>query len=198
MSGGQTSEAFESFGLQGEHWRYHRPHSSKEAKRDQWECFFLGADVMLLETTSINQFALLWGSTSALASLTIAAVLVMALGANWAVAHLEIRWPRVVGAARDAAVARGGAGAQAQCDRTGGTYARGHARTLPISRDDASRWGQFASRFRRRDLHAGWTGCDGGCSRGPFLRCARTASRRSEVRQLAPIPVAIPEGQESR
>jgi len=63
-----------------------------------WEFFFLGAGFMLLETKSIIQFALLWGSTWVVASLTIAAVLVMALLANWTVAHVEIRRPRVVGA----------------------------------------------------------------------------------------------------
>jgi hypothetical protein len=62
-----------------------------------WEFFFLGAGFMLLETKSIIQFALLWGSTWVVASLTIAAVLVMALLANWTVAHVEIRRPRVVG-----------------------------------------------------------------------------------------------------
>ena len=64
-----------------------------------WEFFFLGAGFMLLETKSIIQFALLWGSTWVVASLTIAAVLVMALVANWTVAHVEIRRPRLVGAA---------------------------------------------------------------------------------------------------
>jgi SAM-dependent methyltransferase len=64
-----------------------------------WEFFFLGAGFMLLETKSIIQFALLWGSTWVVASLTIASVLVMALIANWTVAHVEIRRPRLVGAA---------------------------------------------------------------------------------------------------
>lgn len=63
-----------------------------------WEFFFLGAGFMLLETKSIIQFALLWGSTWVVASLTIASVLVMALVANWTVAHVEIRRPRLVGA----------------------------------------------------------------------------------------------------
>jgi len=63
-----------------------------------WEFFFLGAGFMLLETKSIIQFALLWGSTWVVASLTIAAVLVMALAANWTVAHVEIRRPKLVGA----------------------------------------------------------------------------------------------------
>ena len=63
-----------------------------------WEFFFLGAGFMLLETKSITQFALLWGSTWVVASLTIASVLVMALVANWTVARIEIRRPRLVGA----------------------------------------------------------------------------------------------------
>jgi SAM-dependent methyltransferase len=69
------------------------------ARKWSWEFFFLGAGFMLLETKSIIQFALLWGSTWVVASLTITAVLVMALVANWTVAHVEIRRPRVVGAA---------------------------------------------------------------------------------------------------
>jgi spermine/spermidine synthase len=47
--------------------------------RWSWHFFFLGAGFMLLETKSIVQFALLWGSTWSSASLAIAAVLVMAL-----------------------------------------------------------------------------------------------------------------------
>jgi len=69
------------------------------ARKWSWEFFFLGAGFMLLETKSIIQFALLWGSTWVVVSLTIASVLVMALVANWTVAHVEIRRPRVVGAA---------------------------------------------------------------------------------------------------
>ncbi len=63
-----------------------------------WEFFFLGAGFMLLETKSIIQFALLWGSTWVVPSLTIVAVLVMALIANWTVSHVEIRRPRLIGA----------------------------------------------------------------------------------------------------
>jgi hypothetical protein len=63
-----------------------------------WEFFFLGAGFMLLETKSIIQFALLWGSTWVVPSLTIVAVLVMALIANWTVSRVEIRRPRLVGA----------------------------------------------------------------------------------------------------
>lgn len=62
-----------------------------------WEFFFLGAGFMLLETKSIIQFALLWGSTWVVPSLTIVAVLVMALIANWTVSHVEIRRPRLIG-----------------------------------------------------------------------------------------------------
>jgi SAM-dependent methyltransferase len=62
-----------------------------------WEFFFLGAGFMLLETKSIIQFALLWGSTWVVPSLTIVAVLVMALIANWTVSRVEIRRPRIVG-----------------------------------------------------------------------------------------------------
>jgi len=68
------------------------------ARRWSWEFFFLGAGFMLLETKSIIQFALLWGSTWVVASLTIASVLVMALVANWTVARVEVRRPRLVGA----------------------------------------------------------------------------------------------------
>jgi spermidine synthase len=63
-----------------------------------WEFFLLGAGFMLLETKSIIQFALLWGSTWVVASLAIAAVLTMALVANWIVARVEIRRPWLVGA----------------------------------------------------------------------------------------------------
>jgi len=68
------------------------------ARRWSWEFFFLGAGFMLLESKSIIQFALLWGSTWVVVSLIISAVLVMALLANWVVARVEIRRPRFVGA----------------------------------------------------------------------------------------------------
>ncbi len=68
------------------------------ARRWSWEFFFLGAGFMLLESKSIIQFALLWGSTWVVVSLIISAVLVMALLANWVVARVEIRRPRLVGA----------------------------------------------------------------------------------------------------
>ena len=59
--------------------------------------FFLGAGFMLLETKSIVQFALLWGSTWSSASLAIASVLVMALASALVVSRVDIlhRWPIV-------------------------------------------------------------------------------------------------------
>jgi spermidine synthase len=63
-----------------------------------WQFFLLGAGFMLLETKSIIQFALLWGSTWVVASLAIASVLTMALVANYVVAHWEINRPWLVGA----------------------------------------------------------------------------------------------------
>jgi SAM-dependent methyltransferase len=71
--------------LRGQHGRW------------SWEFFLLGAGFMLLETKSIIQFALLWGSTWVVASLAIAAVLTMALVANSIVARVEIRRPWLVG-----------------------------------------------------------------------------------------------------
>ena len=68
-------------------------------RRWSWEFFFLGAGFMLLETKAITQFALLWGSTWVVASLSIASVLVMALTANAVVARVEIRRAWLVGAA---------------------------------------------------------------------------------------------------
>jgi spermidine synthase len=59
--------------------------------RWSWQFFLLGAGFMLLETKSIIQFALLWGSTWVVASLAIAAVLTMALVANYIVSRVEIR-----------------------------------------------------------------------------------------------------------
>jgi hypothetical protein len=53
--------------------------------------FFLGAGFMLLETKSIVQFALLWGSTWSSASLAIASVLVMALASALVASRVEIR-----------------------------------------------------------------------------------------------------------
>src|SRR6185503_19137651 len=59
--------------------------------RWSWHFFFLGAGFMLLETKSIVQFALLWGSTWSSASLAIAAVLVMALASATVASRVEIR-----------------------------------------------------------------------------------------------------------
>lgn len=63
-----------------------------------WQFFLLGAGFMLLETKSITQFALLWGSTWVVASLAIASVLVMALAANFVVSRWNIGKPWLVGA----------------------------------------------------------------------------------------------------
>src|SRR5262249_38315810 len=59
--------------------------------------FFLGAGFMLLETKSIVQFALLWGSTWSSASLAIMSVLIMALVSVFVVSRVDIRrrWPIV-------------------------------------------------------------------------------------------------------
>jgi SAM-dependent methyltransferase len=62
-----------------------------------WQFFLLGAGFMLLETRSITQFALLWGSTWVVASLAIASVLTMALAANYVVSRREITRPWLVG-----------------------------------------------------------------------------------------------------
>ena len=56
-----------------------------------WHFFFLGAGFMLLETKSIVQFALLWGSTWSSASLAIASVLAMALASALVASRVEIR-----------------------------------------------------------------------------------------------------------
>ena len=64
-----------------------------------WQFFLLGAGFMLLETKSIIQFALLWGSTWVVASLAIAAVLTMALVATYIVSRIEISRPWLVGVA---------------------------------------------------------------------------------------------------
>jgi hypothetical protein len=45
---------------------------------------------MLLETKAITQFALLWGSTWIVSSMAISSVLVMAVGANFALTRVEI------------------------------------------------------------------------------------------------------------
>jgi spermidine synthase len=73
-----------------------------------WEFFFLGAGFMLLETKAIIQFALLWGSTWVVASLAIAAVLGMALVANFIVWKVDIRRRWLVGAALIALLALNG------------------------------------------------------------------------------------------
>ena len=60
-----------------------------QAGRWSWDFFLLGAGFMLLETRSITQLALLWGSTWVVASLAIASVLTMALIANYVVSRVE-------------------------------------------------------------------------------------------------------------
>jgi hypothetical protein len=65
--------------------------------RWSWQFFLLGAGFMLLETKSIIQFALLWGSTWVVASVAIASVLTMALVANAIVARKVIARPWLVG-----------------------------------------------------------------------------------------------------
>ena len=63
-----------------------------------WHFFLLGAGFMLLETKSIVQFALLWGSTWSSASLAIASVLVMALASALVAGRVEIRRRSVIAA----------------------------------------------------------------------------------------------------
>jgi hypothetical protein len=70
-----------------------------------WHFFFLGAGFMLLETKSIVQFALLWGSTWSSASLAIASVLVMALASAIVASLFEIRRRGLVAAALLALIA---------------------------------------------------------------------------------------------
>ena len=64
--------------------------------RWSWECFFLGAGFLLLETKSIVQFGLLWGSTWVVASAVIASILALALAATLVVTKIEIRRPWLV------------------------------------------------------------------------------------------------------
>jgi hypothetical protein len=70
-----------------------------------WHFFFLGAGFMLLETKSIVQFALLWGSTWSSASLAIASVLVMALASALIASRVEIRRRGPIAAALIALIA---------------------------------------------------------------------------------------------
>src|SRR5829696_3390509 len=76
-----------------------------QAPRWSWHFFFLGAGFMLLETKSIVQFALLWGSTWSSASLAIASVLVMALASALVVSRVEIRRRLPIAAALVALIA---------------------------------------------------------------------------------------------
>src|SRR5205814_2792940 len=70
-----------------------------------WHFFLLGAGFMLLETKSIVQFALLWGSTWSSASLAIASVLMMALASAVVVSRVDIRRRGAVAAALIALIA---------------------------------------------------------------------------------------------
>jgi spermidine synthase len=70
-----------------------------------WHFFFLGAGFMLLETKSIVQFALLWGSTWSSASLAIASVLVMALASAIVASRVRIRGRAPIAAALLALIA---------------------------------------------------------------------------------------------
>ncbi|MPY86351.1 MAG: methyltransferase domain-containing protein [Luteitalea sp.] len=63
-----------------------------------WVFFLLGVGFMLLETKSIIQFALLWGSTWVVASLAIASVLVMAVAATVTMTRYDLRRRWLVGA----------------------------------------------------------------------------------------------------
>jgi predicted membrane-bound spermidine synthase len=65
--------------------------ASSGLSRSTLHFFFLGAGFMLLETKSIVQFALLWGSTWSSASLAIASVLAMALASAMVASRIEIR-----------------------------------------------------------------------------------------------------------
>src|SRR5206468_5490822 len=73
------------------------PPSDRNARSSGWHFFFLGAGFMLLETKSIVQFALLWGSTWSSASLAIASVLAMALASAAVASRLEIRHRSSIG-----------------------------------------------------------------------------------------------------
>jgi hypothetical protein len=74
------------------------PVATRPAAAWSWHFFLLGAGFMLLETKSIVQFALLWGSTWSSASLAIASVLVMALASALVAGRVEIRRRGVIAA----------------------------------------------------------------------------------------------------
>jgi hypothetical protein len=94
--GGGAGAAVASFGTSGGA-RASAPAFAAPRAGFPWHFFFLGVGFMLLQTKSIIQFALLWGSTWVVASLTIASVLIMALAATWTVARVEIKQPWAVG-----------------------------------------------------------------------------------------------------
>jgi len=72
---------------------------AQPVSRWSWHFFALGAGFMLLETKSIVQFALLWGSTWSSASLAIASVLVMALASALIASRVEIRRRSIIAVA---------------------------------------------------------------------------------------------------
>ena len=94
VGGGGGGAAVASFGTSG---AASAPAFAAPRAGFPWHFFFLGVGFMLLQTKSIIQFALLWGSTWVVASLTIASVLIMALAATWTVARVEIKQPWAVG-----------------------------------------------------------------------------------------------------
>ncbi len=79
--------------------------SGSASRTWSWHFFFLGAGFMLLETKSIVQFALLWGSTWSSASLAIASVLVMALASALVASRVEVRRRGWIGVALLALIA---------------------------------------------------------------------------------------------
>jgi SAM-dependent methyltransferase len=72
-------------------------HSLSPASAEFWVFFLLGMGFMLLETKSIIQFALLWGSTWVVVSLAIASVLAMAMAATIAMTKIDLVRPWLVG-----------------------------------------------------------------------------------------------------
>jgi len=70
-------------------------------------CFFLGAGFMLVETKSITELALVYGSTWVVISAVIAAILTMALLANIVIIRIGVPRPVIVYALLGAALAAG-------------------------------------------------------------------------------------------
>jgi len=61
-----------------------------------WSCFFLGAGFMLIETKSITELALVYGSTWFVTSVVIAAILLLAYLANLVVSRIGCPHPAVI------------------------------------------------------------------------------------------------------